>query len=72
MKELLYEFLVKEGALFNYLELVPSIEYVCEKYKPNRLLTCFLWKHTKQGTLYWMQISENWDKTYKYRNGTNL
>lgn len=72
MKELLYKFLVQEGALFNYLEIAPSIEHVCDKYSPQNFICWFLWKDTKQGSHYWMCIESAWCKFYSYRNGTNI
>jgi hypothetical protein len=70
METLLYTFLVQEGALFNYLEICTSIQHVCTSFSPNRFFQWFAWHKTKQGSLYWKEISVKWVKFYAYRTGT--
>lgn len=73
MEETFYKFLCQEGALFNYLENVPSIPDVVANYPPLSYLTApFSWGKTKQKASYWVTIHQKWCYIYKYRDGKNI
>jgi hypothetical protein len=60
-QQMFYEFLIREGILFDYLSNVPSLGWVFEKHDPRAYIEMsFVWDDSIEGIPYWSLINRKW------------
>lgn len=74
MRELFYQFLVKNGALFNYLKYVSFNSHSFERVSINHWVSLtnmtetISWRNSDEGFDYWNKLDDKW---FEYINNTN-